>query len=267
MSLTFSPVQTRRTFEEAIDQIAERIQLGELGVGDQLPPERALAAQMQISRPTLREALKVLAECGVVEVRPGPTGGAFVRSEFVPREVIQRTSGLRLHEVGGVLEARRMLEPRVAQLAAVHATEADYAAMERTIELQQKLAETAGPSLIAHEDRFLALDQRFHLAMARATGNSTVVGLMRTLLRRLDIARDMAMHEAPSIEWSLDIHRQTVDAIRSGEHARIELVMDEHMAELERAWERDLDPARLSAGYRELPAFLRPAAGGTPLSA
>lgn len=235
MALTFSPVQTRRTFEEAVDQIAERIQLGELRVGDQLPPERALATQMQISRPTLREALKVLAECGVVEVRPGPTGGAFVRSEFVPREVIQKTSGLRLHEVAGVLEARRMLEPQVAQLAARNATAEDFAAMERTIELQDRLREASGPTLIAHEDRFLALDQRFHLAMARATGNSTVVGLMRPLLRRLDIARDMAMHAAPTVEWSLDIHRQTVDAIRSGDVARIDDVMDEHMAELERA--------------------------------
>ncbi|UTI65648.1 FCD domain-containing protein [Paraconexibacter antarcticus] len=258
-ALIFSPVQTRRTFEEAVEQIAERIQLGELRVGDQLPPERALAAQMQISRPTVREALKILADSGVIEVRPGPTGGAFVRSEFVPREVIQRRSDLRLHEVGGVLEARRLLEPRVAQLAAVHGTEPDFEAMERTIALQVKLAESAGSELIAHEDRFLGLDQRFHLAIARATGNSTIVGLMRTLLRRLDIARDMAMHEPPTVEWSLDIHRQTVDAIRSGDMARIEVVMDEHLAELERAWERDLDPMR--PGIRDLPHALRPAAG------
>jgi GntR family transcriptional repressor for pyruvate dehydrogenase complex len=260
VALTFSPVQTRRTFEEAVEQIAERIQLGELRVGDQLPPERALAAQMQISRPTVREALKVLADSGVVVVRPGPTGGAFVRSEFVPREVIRRRSDLRLHEVIGVLEARRMFEPSVAQLAAVHATGADYEAMERTIALQQKLADGAGTALIAHEDRFLGLDQRFHLAIARATGNSTVVDLMRTLLRRLDIARDMAIHEPPTVEWSLDIHRQTVDAIRGGDAAQIDAVMDEHLAELERAWERDLDPARAGAGLRDLPVVLRPGA-------
>ncbi|WP_354701062.1 HTH-type transcriptional regulator LutR [Paraconexibacter sp. AEG42_29] len=251
-ALTFSPVQTRRTFEEAVDQIAERIQLGELRVGDQLPPERALAAQMQISRPTVREALKVLADSGVVEVRPGPTGGAFVRSEFVPREVIQRRSDLRLHEVIGVLEARRMFEPAIVRLAAVHAQDADFEAMERTIHLQRKLAEASGPGLIANEDRFLALDQRFHLAVARATGNSTLVDLMRTLLRRLDIARDMAIHSPPSVEWSLDIHRQTVDAIRGGDPAAIDAVMDEHLAELERAWERDLDPARVD-DLRELP--------------
>lgn len=248
MTVPFTPLQTRRTFEEAVDQIAERIQFGELGVGDQLPPERALAAQMRISRPTVREALKVLADSGVLEVRPGPTGGAFVRSEFVPREVIHHRSELRLNEVGGVLEARRLLEPQVARLAARHASAPDFEVMERTIVQQARIA-TTDPVVVAHEDRFLALDMRFHLAIARATGNSTVVSLMRTLLRRLDIARDMALHAPPTIEWSLEIHQQTVDAIRSGDEARIDAVMDEHLAELERAFQRPaVDDAASPAG-------------------
>jgi GntR family transcriptional repressor for pyruvate dehydrogenase complex len=249
-------VLTRRTFEEAVDQIAERIQFGELRVGDQLPPERALATQMQISRPTVREALKVLADSGVLEVRPGPTGGAFVKSEFVPRDVITRRSELRLSEVGGVLEARRMLEPRVAQLAALHATATDFEAMQRTIALQLRIARAAGDGIgvVTHEDRFLALDQQFHLAIARATGNSTIVTLMRSLLRRLDIVRDMALHEPPTVEWSLDVHQQTVDAIRAGDMDRIERVMDDHMAELERTWRRDSD----LAAQRAVPDFLLP---------
>lgn len=255
MSPPFSPVLTRRTFEEAVDQIAERIQVGELRVGDQLPPERALAAQMQISRPTVREALKVLADSGVVEVRPGPTGGAFVKSEFVPRDVITRRSELRLSEVGGVLEARRMLEPRVAQLAALHATPADFEAMQRTITLQRRIASDSGSGgVVTHEDRFLALDQQFHLAIARATGNSTIVTLMRSLLRRLDIVRDMALHEPPTVEWSLGVHQQTVDAIRSQDLERIELVMDDHMAELERTWRGDSE----LVVQRAVPDFLRP---------
>jgi len=117
--------------------------------------------------------------------------------------------------------------------------------MGRTIEQQARIAAASGPGLIAHEDRFLALDQQFHLAMARATGNSTIVGLMRTVLRRLDIARDMAMHEPPTVEWSLGIHRQTLEAIRAADMARIEAVMDEHMAKLERAWERGHAAGRL----------------------
>lgn len=233
MAAEFHPVATRRTFEEAVEQIADRIALGDLHVGDQLPPERVLAGQMQISRPTLREALRTLADAGVVEIRPGSTGGAFVAADVVPRDILRRERELRMGEVAGVLEARRLLEPQVAILAARRATREDFAFMERTIELQAAIVGHAG--VLADEDRFLALDRRFHLAIARATGNTTVVGLMRTLLRRLEIARDMALHEPPVAEWALDVHRRTLAAIRDGDPDAIERIMDEHLAALERS--------------------------------
>jgi DNA-binding FadR family transcriptional regulator len=238
VSTTFTPVQTRRTFEEAVEQIAERITLGELGVGDQLPSERLLASQMQISRPTVREAIKVLADSGVLEVRAGARGGAFVTSDFVPRDVVRRQSDLRFGEIGGVLEARRLLEPRVAQLAAVHARESDFEGMSRTIDLQRKLA-ASGDTYLQHEDRFLALDLQFHLGIATATGNSTVVTLMRSLMRRLEIARDMAVHEPPVFDWSIDIHERTLSAIRSRDMNEIDDVMDEHLRQLEEVWEHE----------------------------
>jgi DNA-binding FadR family transcriptional regulator len=235
--LAFSPVQTRRTFEEAVEQIAERITLGDLRPGDQLPSERTLAEQMQISRPTVREALKLLAEAQVVAVRPGARGGAVVLDNVVPREVLQRKSDLRVGEVGGVLEARRLLEPQVALLAARHAGAADLETMERTLDAQRRLA--GAEEFLAVEDRFLALDLQFHLAIAKATGNSTVVSLMRSLLRRLEIARDMALHHPPVVEWSLGIHERTLEAIRDGDPEAIEAVMDEHLSALERTWERE----------------------------
>jgi DNA-binding FadR family transcriptional regulator len=234
----FTPVQTRRTFEEAVEQIAERITLGELGVGDQLPSERVLATQFQISRPTVREAIKVLADSGIVEVRTGARGGAFVKSDFVPRDVLRRQSDLRFSEIGGVLEARRILEPGVAQLAAHHARPDDFEAMSRTIDLQRRLAASGG-TLLEHEDRFLNLDMQFHLAIAKSTGNTTVVALMRNLMRRLEIARDMAVHEPVVFDWSIDIHERTLSAIQSRDGERIETVMDEHLAQLEDVWHKE----------------------------
>jgi len=254
MPLEFSPVQTRRTFEEAVEQIAERISLGELSRGDQLPSERTLAQQMQISRPTVREALKVLAASGVLEVRPGSGGGAFVASEFVPREVLRRAA-VRVGEVGGVLEARRLLEPRVAQLAALHGRESDFAAMQRTLDRQAAIAH-APERFLANEDRFLALDLQFHLGIARATGNATIVGLMRSLLRQLEIARDMALHVPRSVERSLEIHEETIAAIRSGDMRRIEQIMDVHLAQLEGTWEQESGRSLV----RAVPDFLKPVA-------
>ena len=143
---------------------------------------------MRISRPTLREAVKTLTRPGCWEARQ--SGGAFVASELVPRELLRTTTQIRVGEVAGVLEARRLLEPRVAQLAAVHAGEDDFAAMQATIERQRELA--AAGDFLKHEDLFLQLDLKFHLAMARASRNTTVVQLMRHLFKRLEIARDMA---------------------------------------------------------------------------
>ena len=235
-------------------QIAEKVRSGDLHVGDRLPAERELAAQMQISRPTLREAVKTLAEAGVLEVRRGQSGGIFVASELVPRELLRTRFEMRVGEVAGVLEARRLLEPRVAQLAAVHASEEDFAAMQGTIDRQRELA--GKRDFLRHEDLFLQLDLKFHLAMARATRNSTVVSLMRTLFRRLEIARDMAAHAPLVPDWVIDVHERTLAAVRAADFRVIDTVMDEHLSQLEQIWERETGRGLV----RPLPDFLQPVA-------
>ena len=228
----FSPVRTRHTFEEAAEQIADKVRAGELRSGDKLPPERDLAVTMEISRPTLREAVKVLVEAAVLEVRRGPGGGMFVASDVVPVELIRQRSSDRRGEVDQVLEARRLVEPGVARLAAARATEEDFAAMERSIDVMQQIVD--GGYGHQDEDRFLQLDMQFHLAIARAAGNPTVETLMRTLLRDLEIARDMAMHLPAVPEWTIGIHRRTLDALRGGDEDEVAAVMDEHLGQLER---------------------------------
>ena len=243
----FEPVRTRRTFEEAVTQIAEVVQAGDLQVGDRLPSERDLAAQMQISRPTVREAVKVLSDSGVIEVRPGPGGGMFVKSEVVPLGLLDQRSQMRISEVSAVLEARRLLEPRVAQLAALYGAEDDFDALQETID-RQRHAE-------GDHNRALKLDFRFHLQMARATKNPTVVRMMRTLLKQLEIARDMALRHTPEEpSLAVEIHERTLAAIMSGDAQRIEVAMDEHLSFLERIWEEESGRARL----RKVPDFLLP---------
>ena len=235
----FTPVQTRRTFEEAADQIAEKVRTGELRTGDRLPGERSLAAQMEISRPTLREAVKVLVDAGVLEVRRGPGGGMYVATDVVPTDLVRHSASLRLAEIAAVLEARRLLEPRVAQLAAERATDEDFDALERSIEAMRVLV--GGGWHPRHEDRFLQLDVQFHLALARAAGNPTVETLMRMLFRQLEIARDMAMHVPLVPEWTIGIHERTLAALRSGEPDEVEAVMSEHLGQLERTYEGEPD--------------------------
>jgi GntR family transcriptional regulator, transcriptional repressor for pyruvate dehydrogenase complex len=227
----FTPVRTRHTFEEAAEQIADKVRAGELRSGDKLPPERDLAVTMEISRPTLREAVRVLVDAGVLEVRRGPGGGMFVASDVVPVELIRQRSSLRRGEVAHVLEARRLFEPGVAQLAALRATEEDFAALERSIEAMRTIIERGYAA--EDEDRFLQLDMQFHLALARAAGNPTIENLMRSMLRELEIARDMAMHLPAVPEWTIAIHERTLEAVRGGDPEEVAAVMHEHLGQLE----------------------------------
>jgi GntR family transcriptional regulator, transcriptional repressor for pyruvate dehydrogenase complex len=242
----FRPVATRRTFEEAVEQIAETIRAGSFRVGDRLPSERDLSAQMEISRPTLREAIKVLSDAGVVSVRPGPRGGMYVLTEAVPHDLVRSRTEMRVSEVSGVLEARRLLEPRVAQLAGLYATPEDFEFMQRTIDLQRNV----GGDLL----RFNQLDLRFHMAIARATRNSTIVALMRYLLRQLEIARDMLIRDPYEPEQAIELHERTLAAIKSRDPDRIDEAVDEHLAYLEDVWELETGQARLP----RVPDFLLP---------
>lgn len=253
----FEPIRSRRTFEEAVDQIADGIRSGDLALGDRLPPERALAELLEISRPTVREALTLLVNAGVIEVRPGVRGGAFVKSEIVPLDLIHQRSQLRVGEVAAVLEARRVFEPRVAQLAGLYADEDDLAALRRTIELQR---EKLGAK---DHDAFLQLDTRFHLAMAKATHNATIVAMMKLLLKRLEIARDMAPRTAQESRRAIKLHELTYDAILSGDAAQIDAAMDEHLSWLESFWERETGRPRM----RRTPDFLLPGAARPQLPA
>lgn len=229
-----------------MEQIAEAIQAGDLQPGERLPSERTLARQMRISRPTLREAIRLLSDSGVVEVKPGPGGGMYVLSDHIPSGLLFKDVEFRISEVASVLEARRLLEPRVAQLAALRATESDFEAMQRTIDLQRKQ--------MADPERFLQLDLRFHTTIARATQNETVVELMRLLLRRLEVARQRALRTHDDPEEAIDIHVRTLKAIMSADPQAVEVAMDEHLSFLETRWQEETGRARL----RTIPEFLIP---------
>jgi DNA-binding GntR family transcriptional regulator len=85
----------------------------------------------------------------------------------------------------------------------------------------------------------LQLDERFHLALARSTRNPTLLDLVRTIIRRLAIARDMTPRGPFDAGLEVAIHERTLEAVRSRDPARIEVAMDEHMAYLEDVWEAE----------------------------
>ena len=208
-------------------ELAEAIRTGEFRRGDRFPSERVLAAELDVSRPTLREAIRVLADAAVVEVRPGAAGGTFVVSEVIPPELYERLQ-MRVSGIPAVLEARRLFEPEVAMLAAANGTEAEFDAMQRVVDLQYA----------ARDDwpRVTQLDTRFHLELARATHNPVVVSMMAALSRQLEIARSTRVARPITADEAIAVNQRTLDAIRSRDRRRVAREMDRHLALLEQTW-------------------------------
>jgi DNA-binding FadR family transcriptional regulator len=241
----FEPVKTKRTFEEVLDQIVDRIRMGELREGDVLPSERALATSMNVSRPIIRQAFAALVDAGVVEIKQGPTGGAQVKSMWVPEDLIERQLELKTDEMFELLEARRALEPRVAQLACLRGTDEEFMRMEESITLMRANV----------DDRFklLQADLVFHRCIWQASGNATLEGLMRSLWRRLEVARDMILRTASDTSVAIDLHKQTLAALRRGDPVGVEHEMDNHLGHLEELCEQAVNRPRI----RPMPGFLK----------
>src|SRR5439155_6197090 len=149
--IPLSPVRRERIPENIVSQIQQRLERGELKPGDQLPSERVLAEQLQVSRPSVREALRSLELLGVTESRPG--GGTFMRIASPDALLRPLTALTRAHDIEDILEVRALLEPALAELAARRANDEDVAALRAILrEQEQKVAR--GESFVEEDTRF-----------------------------------------------------------------------------------------------------------------
>lgn len=185
---TFKPVREKRAFEEVADQVRKMLEEGRLKVGDRLPPERELSKQLNVSRSILREALRTLENAGVLELKPGKGGGAFVSAGKTDGVAESIGDLLRLGSVSltQLTEARAWIEEVLVRVACERADEADFEALEQNVRLAEQLFS---------ENRMmekLDANLEFHNVLAAATKNPVLVlitqtlgGVMRSFARRL----------------------------------------------------------------------------------
>src|SRR5437773_2816492 len=136
----YTPIQSVRVFEQVAEQIEKRILDGELRNGDRLPPERDLAEQFHVSRTAVREAMKILAQKGLIEMRPGRGTIVIDGAHEAMQHSIGLVMKLKLGEVGGsdnLVEVREILETEIAALAAARATDRDIAAMRECVKVME----------------------------------------------------------------------------------------------------------------------------------
>ena len=229
MTPEFRPVATRRAFEDITAQIRDRLVHRSLQAGDRLPAERQLAGQFRVSRNTLREALRSLEIAGLVELKKGATGGAFIRQGGGEAAVAGLSDLFRMGAIRPehLTEARILVGTEVTRLACKRRTRPDLAALEANVSAAEA----------ATEKRELArraeINYEFHRLLARATKNPVLIVLTDALM-------EMTRHFVETIGYQpnryvLPSRRRLLALLRDGDAEGAAKEMEQMLKRLQRS--------------------------------
>jgi DNA-binding FadR family transcriptional regulator len=213
------PLRLGNAFEDTVERLLQTIRLGVLQPGESLPPERELAARLGVSRDTVREAIKSLADAGYLVSRRGRYGGTFLAEEL-PRHTGTQP-GVTHAELGDALRLREILEVGAARMAASRT----LTAAERE-GLWSRLSDVRG----AAADDYRRLDSRLHLAIAEAAGTPSLVPLIAENRMRVNGLLDQIPLLTRNIAHSDEQHETLVIAILAGDANAAEAAMRAHAA-------------------------------------
>jgi GntR family transcriptional repressor for pyruvate dehydrogenase complex len=224
----FSSVRTPRVYEHIVAQIERAIFEGRLQQGDKLPAERQLVREFGASRVAVREALRALEHRGLVEVRQGSAGGYFIREMDAGPVVRDFQTLFRLGHVSlaQLVEARVLIEPESARLAALRANEAEVKGVMAALDAR---AETGAPGR-----RRRALDAEFHRLVAAAARNP-VHGVV---IHALTALQSTVMGGRPDLTAEDDAaivaaHRAVYEAIAKHDPEAARAAMHAHIIDIE----------------------------------
>lgn len=214
----FRKTKTNRVFEDLVEQIEEAILDGSLKAGDKLPPQRELVEMFQTSRASLREALRVLEQKGLIDIKLGVSGGATVKSPDTDQvgeslALLIRHRKVSLDEIS---EFREGVEGIVASLAAERAKKKDITRLKTLLEKAENLLEEG---VDGWRDSVEA-DKKIHFAIAEIAKNSVYKFVVRMVHANIDpyYERLPARREI-LLEENFENLREIVGAIERGDKA------------------------------------------------
>lgn len=238
----FQPIRRSRLYESIVRQIQDLIADKHLQPGDQLPGERELADALSVSRASVREALRVLDYIGVVEVRPGE--GTFVAT--TPPAPIDPSIYSLLSErtfLLDLLEARRIFEEGILDLAVRHAQGDDLDAIEAFL--------TRHEAELAAGKHDVESDLTFHAMLAEATGNPVLVSVMRHLNEMWLQVREKTGRQDTSPHKAHRFHRKIFAAVRRRQPAAARRALRKHLQDMRNDIVGGIVTARRSRSSRQ----------------
>jgi DNA-binding FadR family transcriptional regulator len=214
-----------RASDAVVQHIKELVVTGQLRSGQRLPSEKELAKLFGLSRVTVRDALRVLEAEGFVRIKVGARGGAFISAPGPQHVTRSLTNLLRVNRASlrALAEARLILEPEVAALAAQRARPADLRAMRRAVEDARAARERHDPYFIPHS-------VGFHTALAEACGNPVLVCALASFRALFHEVLARLLPDDAMAARAVEDHQAILQAVAARDAERARALMREHLA-------------------------------------
>lgn len=224
----FQAAKQTKVFQDVVEQIQEAILDGRLTAGQTLPAERELKEMFSISRGTLREALRVLEQKGLIEIRLGVGGGSVVKA--VDTDQISESLGLLIRSqqvsLNHLAQFREDVEGIVAGHAAENHTAEDIHKLKELLQNASRCLKK-GPS---QRNAFIDIDKRIHLTMARITGNPVYISVLHSIHDNIHRYYDRFLSmDIPELEENYNDLCELVKAIENGEVERARHLAKQHV--------------------------------------
>ena len=229
----FNRVSAGRISEIIVERIRLLMRQGQLNPGDRLPPERDLCEQFGVSRVTVREALRRLESSGLVEIRVGARGGAFITAPSSNRVDEGLTDLLTLSVISAtdVTEVRMALEVGIVPLVCERATEEDLSDLDRICQRSEEA--------LRDGDYTMDMSLEFHIRVAEATHNPAVSMLVQSFRGSIFMSLQEAKNAAPEMgHLGTREHERFIEAVRRRDPEAASRIMAEHLTRTAHRLER-----------------------------
>ncbi|VVE56621.1 FadR/GntR family transcriptional regulator [Pandoraea anhela] len=232
--MSFDPIVQVSVSEQVAQRLLTMIRTGLLKPGQQLPPERDLATMLGVGRPAVREAIRGLALLGLLRIRQGEgtfVGSLEMRELLEPLEmVIELNAGT----LGALFDARLVIEPGVAALAALHISDEDIARLHALVDDEQ--------ALLGNPETFAAADMVFHETIIDACENPFLQSIANSLYLLGKKSRGVTSQVDGVLERSLQDHRLILDALGAHDAERAAQAMRRHLCRVRDAYAASVAP-------------------------
>lgn len=219
----FNPVKNTRVYEQVVEQIKEMVKNGTVKRGEKLPTERDMAEQLQVSRASVREALRALEVVGLIESKQG--SGNFIKENLggALLEPLSIMFMLQDSSPRDIFELREVLELETSALAVSKITDEELEILKSLIEELKNSDD---------EDKNVVIDKNFHYTIAKASHNLLMLNVLEVLSQLMDEfikdSRKNILADYNNKEKLIEIHEELYKALKNRDKDRVYHIMVEH---------------------------------------